>query len=117
MDTSSTPSSTQSALILVSVALSCVAFTLALGAVVCIRYLHGRREGENKAASESIPTVAPSAATYAACWPPQDPIGLRSDEFGPQRNLALAMDRTASTHQWTPQAYGQGRRYELHMNA
>ena len=91
---------------------------LALGAVICIRYLHGRREGENKATSESTPTVVPSAPTYAAAyWPPQDPIGLRSDEFGPRRNLDLAMDRTASTQQWTPQAYGQGRLYKLHINA
>ncbi len=105
-----------STLVLVSVALSSAALTIALGAVICIWCLYGRRKGGGKsqASGNSTLAVAPVARTYHAYWPPQDPMVLRSDEFGPQRNVALT--GAAPTQQWTSQAYGQGRPAELYIN-
>ena len=108
-----------SALILVSAALSSAALAVGLGAVVCIWCLYSRREGGDKsqASGNCIPAVAPLAHPYTAYRPPQDPMGLRSNEFGPQRNVALGIG-AASTQNWAAsQAYGQGRPHELHIHA
>lgn len=110
MDSSST------ALVLVSVALSSAALAVALSAVIYIWCLHGRRKGGGKsqASGNSTLAVAPLARTYTAYWPPQDPMGLMSNEFGPQRNVALT--GAAPTRHWTSQGYGQERPAELFMH-
>ena len=111
MDSLSISSTQLSIFVFVSIAFSTTALAVALGAVLCLWGLRGKKRepGESHACGNSTP-YAPAYTAYQ----PGDPKRFQAAGFAPRPNPVLAADRAASTHNWTSQSYG--RPDELHMH-